>query len=156
MWRIEVNSLEKVMSASLTLWNAQKDVAVIGKNYSADRKMCVTHGECRLQLVACWLTHFVTALCPDHSNCLKRECKGRFVFHLFYSIFVRKLEKERSPQDVQVGGGRGGEGDDRAGEKFWRGGSAAKKQKERRKKIGSREWLCMLGAMWKHETELVH
>ena len=118
MWRIEVNSLEKVMSASLTLCNltsteahiSTKDVAVISRNYSADRKMCVTHGECRLQLVACWLTHFVAALCPDHSNCLKRECKGRCVFHLFYSIFVRKLEKERSPQDVQVGGGRGGGG----------------------------------------------
>ena len=108
--------------------------------------------------ISCMLTHSLCSsfVSPDHSNCLKRECKGRCVFHLFYSIFVRKLEKERSPQDVQVGGGRGGEGDDRAGEKFWRGRSAAKKQKERRKKIGSREWLCMLGAMWKHETELIH
>ena len=87
--------------------------------------------------ISCMLTHSLCSsfVSPDHSNCLKRECKGRCVFHLFYSIFVRKLEKERSPQDLQVGG-RGGEGDDRAGEKFWRGRSAAKKQKERRKKLG--------------------
>ena len=67
----KVQPFGKVMSASLTLCNltntetqiSTKDVAVIGRNYSADRKMCVTHGECRLQLVACWLTHFVAALC---------------------------------------------------------------------------------------------
>ena len=110
--------------------------------------------------ISCMLTHSLCSsfVSPDHSNCLKRECKGRCVFHLFYSIFVRKLEKERSPQDVQVGGGRGEEGDDRAGEKFWRGRSAAKKQKERRKKLGldsgSVSWEPC--GLWKHETELVH
>ena len=88
--------------------------------------------------ISCMLTHSLCSsfVSPDHSNCLKRECKGRCVFHLFYSIFVRKLEKERSPQDVQVGGGRGGEGDDRAGEKFWRGRSAAKKTERAPQKIG--------------------
>ena len=84
------------------------------------------------------LTHSLCSIfvSPDHSNCLKRECKGRCVFHLFYSIFVRKLEKERSPQDLQVGGGKGGGGWPSRGKVLTREKRRKKKQKERRKKLG--------------------
>ena len=135
----------KVMSASLTLCNltstetqiSTKDVAVIGRNYSADRKMCVTHGECRLQLVACWLTHFVAALCPQIIPIAWSENARADVFSTF---FIPSLWESWRKNDLRrmcrwtAAGGR--EGDDRAGEKFWRGRSAAKKQKERRKKLG--------------------
>ena len=135
----------KVMSASLTLSNltnteaqiSTKDVAVIGRNYSADRKMCVTHGECRLQLVACWLTHFVAALCPQIIPIAWSENARADVFSTF---FIPSLWESWRKNDLRrmcrwtAAGGR--EGDDRAGEKFWRGRSAAKKQKERRKKLG--------------------
>ena len=35
-------------------------------------------------------------------------------------------------------------------------GEAPQKIEGAPQKIGSRERLCMMGAMWKHETELVH
>ena len=154
----------KVMSASLTLWNAQKDVAVIGKNYSADRKMCVTHGECRLQLVACWLTHFVAALCPRIIPIAWSENARADLFSTFFipSLWEswRKNDLRRMCRWAAAGGGGG-----------WPSrGKVLTREKRRKKteeapqkktegapqKIGSREWLCMLGAMWKHETELVH
>ena len=108
--------------------------------------------------ISCMLTHSLCSsfVSPDHSNCLKRECKGRCVFHLFYSIFVRKLEKERSPQDLQVGGGRGEGGGWPSRGKVLTREKRRKKTEGAPQKIGSREWLCMMGAMWKHETELVH
>ena len=69
---------------------------------------------------------------------------------------MRKLEKERSPQDVQVGGGRGGRGMTEQGKSFDAGEAPQKKTERAPQKIGSREWLCMMGAMWKHETGLIH
>ena len=101
----------KVMSASLTLWNAQKDVAVIGKNYSADRKMCVTHGECRLQLVACWLTHFVAALCPRIIPIAWSENARADLFSTFFipSLWEswRKNDLRRMCRWAAAEGGRG-------------------------------------------------
>ena len=144
---------EKVMSASLTLWNAQKDVAVIGKNYSADRKMCVTHGECRLQLLACWLTHFVAAaLCPRIIPIAWSENARADVFSTFFIPSLWESWRKNDLRRMCRWAAAEGEGDDRAGEKFWRGRSAAKKTEGAPQKIGSQEWLCMLGAMWKHET----
>ena len=162
----KVQLLGKVMSASLTLCNltsteaqiSTKDVAVIGRNYSADRKMCVTHGECRLQLVACWLTHFVAALCPRSFQLLEARMQGSmcfppFLFHLCEKAGERTISAGSAGGRRQRGGGGGG----------WPSrGKVLTREKRRKKtegapqKIGSREWLCMLGAMWKHETELVH
>ena len=65
---------------------------------------------------------------------------------------MRKLEKERSPQDLQVGGGRGGGEMTEQGKSF-DAGEAPQKTEGAPQKIG---WLCMLGDMWKHETDLVH
>ena len=154
----------KVMSASLTLFNltstetqiSTKDVAVIGRNYSADRKMCVTHGECRLQLVACWLTHFVADLCPRIIPIAWSENARADVFSTFFipSLWEswRKNDLRRMCRWAAAEGGGG-----------WPSrGKVLTREKRRKKtegapqKIGSREWLCMLGAMWKHETELVH
>ena len=90
--------------------------------------------------ISCMLTHSLCSsfVSPDHSNCLKRECKGWCVFHLFYSIFVRKLEKERSPQDVQVGGGRGGRGMTEQGKSFDAGEAPQKNRRSAAKNWVSR------------------
>ena len=102
----KVQLFGKVMSASLTLCNltsteaqiSTKDVAVIGRNYSADRKMCVTHGECRLQLVACWLTHFVAALCLQIIPIAWSENARADVFSTF---FIPSLWESRRKNDLR-------------------------------------------------------
>ena len=145
MWRIEVNSLEKVMSASLTLCNltsteahiSTKDVAVIGRNYSADRKMCVTHGECRLQLVACWLTHFVAALCPQIIPIAWSENARA---DLFSTFFIPSLWESWRKNDLRRmcrwAAAEGGRGMTEQGKSFDAGEAPQKNRRSAAKKLG--------------------
>ena len=49
--------------------------------------------------ISCMLTHSLCSsfVSPDHSNCLKRECKGRCVFHLF----IPSLWESRRKNDLR-------------------------------------------------------
>ena len=116
----------KVMSASLTLCNltsteaqiSTKDVAVIGRNYSADRKMCVTHGECRLQLVACWLTHFCSSFVSGSFQLLEARMQGPMCFPPFLFHLCEKAG-ERTISAGSAGGRRqGGRGMTEQGKSF--------------------------------------
>ena len=90
--------------------------------------------------ISCMLTH---SLCSSFvSQIIPIAWSENARVDVFSTFFIPSLWESWRKNDLRricrwaAAGGEEGEGDDRAGEKFWRGRSAAKKQKERRKKLG--------------------